>query len=72
MAYLWLQRALRLTPDMIVANITMPVMHGIDPVGKLYKSGSNSKLVFLPPFARGVRKSMSRRGRTLDTFGNPV
>jgi CheY-like chemotaxis protein len=28
MAYLWLQRALRLTPDMIVADITMPVMHG--------------------------------------------
>jgi CheY-like chemotaxis protein len=28
MAYLWLQRALRLTPDMIVADITMSVMHG--------------------------------------------
>jgi hypothetical protein len=28
MAHLWLQRALRLTPDMIVADITMPVMHG--------------------------------------------
>ena len=49
MAYLWLKRALRLAPDMIVvADITMPVMHGIGPAGKLYKSGSNSKLVFLP------------------------
>jgi hypothetical protein len=28
MAHLWLQRALRLTPDMIVADITMLVMHG--------------------------------------------
>jgi DNA-binding NarL/FixJ family response regulator len=39
--------ALRLKPDVIVADITMPVMDGIDAVRKLQKFGSNAKLVFL-------------------------
>jgi DNA-binding NarL/FixJ family response regulator len=37
----------RLNPDVVVADITMPVMNGIDAVHKLVESGSNAKFVFL-------------------------
>ncbi len=39
--------SLRLKPDVIVADITMPVMDGIDAVRELQKSGSNARIVFL-------------------------
>jgi DNA-binding NarL/FixJ family response regulator len=39
--------ALRLKPDVIVADITMPGMDGIDAVRELQKSGSSARLVFL-------------------------
>jgi DNA-binding NarL/FixJ family response regulator len=39
--------ALRLRPDVIVTDITMPVMTGIDAVIQLRKSGSSVKVVFL-------------------------
>jgi DNA-binding NarL/FixJ family response regulator len=39
--------AQRLNPDVIVADITLPVLNGIDAVHKLKKSGSNAKIVFL-------------------------
>jgi DNA-binding NarL/FixJ family response regulator len=39
--------ALRLKPDVIVADITMPVLSGIDAVHQLHESGSCAKLVFL-------------------------
>jgi DNA-binding NarL/FixJ family response regulator len=39
--------ALRLKPEVIVADITMPVMDGIDAVRELQKSGSNARLIFL-------------------------
>jgi DNA-binding NarL/FixJ family response regulator len=39
--------ALRLRPDVIVTDITMPVMTGIDAVIRLRKSGSSAKVVFL-------------------------
>jgi len=39
--------ALRLNPDIIVVDITMPVLYGIDAAGKLRKSGCAAKLVFL-------------------------
>jgi DNA-binding NarL/FixJ family response regulator len=39
--------ALRLNPDVIVADVTMPVLNGIDAVRKLVQSGSNAKFVFL-------------------------
>jgi DNA-binding NarL/FixJ family response regulator len=38
---------LRLRPDAIVTDITMPVMTGIDAVIQLRKSGSSVKVVFL-------------------------
>ncbi len=38
---------LRLNPDVVVADITMPVMNGIDAVHKLIESGSTAKFVFL-------------------------
>jgi DNA-binding NarL/FixJ family response regulator len=38
---------LRLSPDVVVADITMPVMTGIDAVHKLVQSGSTAKFVFL-------------------------
>jgi DNA-binding NarL/FixJ family response regulator len=37
----------RLNPDVIVVDITMPVMNGIDAVHKLVESGSTAKFVFL-------------------------
>jgi DNA-binding NarL/FixJ family response regulator len=39
--------ALRLNPDIIVADITMPVLSGIDAANKLRRSGCTAKLVFL-------------------------
>jgi DNA-binding NarL/FixJ family response regulator len=38
---------LRLHPDVVVADITMPIMTGIDAVHKLVQSGSTAKFVFL-------------------------
>jgi len=37
----------RLKPDVVIADITMPVMTGIDAVHKLVQSGSTAKFVFL-------------------------
>jgi DNA-binding NarL/FixJ family response regulator len=37
----------RLNPDVVVADISMPVMNGIDAVHKLKGLGSNAKFVFL-------------------------
>jgi DNA-binding NarL/FixJ family response regulator len=39
--------ALRLRPDVIVTDITMPVVTGIDAVVQLHKSWSSAKVVFL-------------------------
>jgi DNA-binding NarL/FixJ family response regulator len=38
---------LRLRPDVVVVDITMPIMTGIDAVHKLVQSGSTAKFVFL-------------------------
>lgn len=38
---------LRLKPDVIVVDITMPIMTGIDAVHELIRSGSTAKFVFL-------------------------
>lgn len=37
----------RLVPDVVVADITMPIMTGIEAVHELIKSGSTSKFIFL-------------------------
>ncbi len=37
----------RLHPDVVVVDITMPLMNGIDAVQKLINSGSTAKFVFL-------------------------
>ena len=39
--------ALRLNPDVIIADITMPVLNGIEAVRKLIGSGSSAKFIFL-------------------------
>lgn len=39
--------AIRLSPDLIVADIAMPEMNGIDAASKLRESGCSSKLVYL-------------------------
>jgi len=39
--------ALRLKPDIIVTDISMPVLNGIDAVDELRKSGCISRIVFL-------------------------
>ncbi len=38
---------LRLKPDVVVVDITMPIMTGIDAVHELVRSGSAAKFVFL-------------------------
>jgi DNA-binding NarL/FixJ family response regulator len=38
---------LRLNPEVVVVDITMPLMNGIDAVQKLMRSGSTAKFVFL-------------------------
>jgi DNA-binding NarL/FixJ family response regulator len=40
-------KAQSLRPDVIVADISMPVLSGIDAVHKLRESGSTAKVVFL-------------------------
>jgi DNA-binding NarL/FixJ family response regulator len=37
----------RLNPDVVVVDITMPLMNGIEAVHKLTKSGSTTRFVFL-------------------------
>ena len=49
--------ALRLTPDLILTDISMPVLNGIDAVDELRKQGCPSKVIFLtmhadPEFVR--------------------
>ena len=39
--------AVRLNPDLNIADIAMPEMNGIDAVNKLRQSGCSSKLVYL-------------------------
>ena len=39
--------ATRLQPDVVVADISMPLLNGIDAVKKLYENGSGAKVVFL-------------------------
>ena len=51
--------ARRLRPDVIVADITLPVLSGIDVVHELRESGLAPKIVFLTihseqPFGRGM------------------
>lgn len=44
---LLLDAAARLTPDVIVLDISMPVMNGIEAVRRLKAAGSPAKIVFL-------------------------
>jgi len=49
--------ALRLKPDLILTDISMPVLNGIDAVDELRKLGSTTKVIFLtvhsdPEFVR--------------------
>jgi DNA-binding NarL/FixJ family response regulator len=37
----------RLSPDLVVTDITMPILNGIDAVQKLRESGSTVRFVFL-------------------------
>ena len=41
------QEAMRLKPDVIVTDISMPILNGIDAVDRLMESGCNSRIVFL-------------------------
>ncbi len=39
--------ALRLKPDVIIVDITMPILNGLEAVQKLLQSGSTAKIIFL-------------------------
>ena len=39
--------AIRLSPDVIVVDISMPVLNGFDAVRQLKKKGSSAKIIFL-------------------------
>jgi len=45
--------AYRLLPDVIVADISMPILNGIDAVHKLRESGSTAKFVFVTVHSEG-------------------
>jgi len=45
--------ACRLNPDVIVIDISMPILNGIDAVHKLRESGSTAKFVFLAVHSEG-------------------
>ena len=45
--------AYRLLPDVIVANISMPILNEIDAVHKLRESGSTAKFVFVTVHSEG-------------------
>ena len=52
-----LDAAMKLTPDLILTDISMPVLNGIDAVDELRKQGCPSKVIFLtvhsdPDFVR--------------------
>lgn len=42
-----LEAAIKLKPDIIVTDITMPVLNGIDAADELQKAGCASKVIFL-------------------------
>lgn len=51
------EAGLKLKPDVIVTDISMPVMNGIEAVGELRKANCTSKVIFMtvhsdPEFAR--------------------
>lgn len=51
--------ALRLQPDVLVVDISMPLLNGIESVKRLKEAGSTAKIVFLtvhddPDFARAA------------------
>jgi CheY-like chemotaxis protein len=41
------EEAMRLKPDVIVTDISMPILNGIEAVDRLMESGCNSRIVFL-------------------------
>jgi DNA-binding NarL/FixJ family response regulator len=52
----------RLNPDVVVVDITMPLMNGIEAVQKLMKSGCTAKFVFLtvntgPEFVKACQEA---------------
>jgi CheY-like chemotaxis protein len=55
---------LRLYPDVIVADITMPILSGIDAVHRLRDSVLLAKIVFLTVHSDQQFGSMHGRGRT--------
>jgi DNA-binding NarL/FixJ family response regulator len=55
---LLLEEAMRLKPDVIVSDISMPLLNGIEAADQLRESGCQSRIVFLtvhsdPDFVRG-------------------
>ena len=51
------EEAMRLKPDVIVSDISMPILNGIEAAERLKESGCNSRIVFLtvhsdPDFVR--------------------
>jgi len=42
-----IESALRLKPDVIIADISMPILNGIEAAKQLRESGSRAKIVFL-------------------------
>ena len=55
------EEAMRLQPDVIVTDISMPVLNGIEAADQLKESGCNSRIVFLTVHADSdfVRKCLS-------------
>ncbi len=59
------EAALRLRPDIIVADITMPQLNGLDAVEQIRRSGCDAKVIFLTMHKTALRRVLE--GRTYVT-----
>ncbi len=55
------EAALRLRPDIIVADITMPLLNGLDAVEQIRRSGCDAKVIFLTMHKDAVYAARAQR-----------
>jgi DNA-binding NarL/FixJ family response regulator len=64
-----IEAAVRLAPDLVVLDISMPVLNGIDAAACLKESGSRAKVIFLTvhedPYIAEAALSVGARGYVL-------
>src|SRR5579883_1293008 len=66
--------ALRLRPDIVVLDISMPILNGIDAAREIRRALPSAKLVFLTMHTNAIylRKALEDRSRWCAWSGRPV